>query len=256
MKRISTIIFLLLIPLISFAAEDFYSLGAKKINGDSLSFSELEGKKLLIVNTASYCGYTSQYAQLQQLYEEYGGDNFEIIGFPANNFMNQEPGSDEDIEDFCKSTYGVTFTMMSKISVKGADIHPVYQWLTQKDKNGVMDSEVQWNFQKYLINEDGTLYRWVATQVSPMNSVITEWLTPNSVEELNNTQVAVYPNPASDYIIIPDIEFKEIRIVSSIGTEVIQPVASNNSGKIDISTLIPGLYFVIIDGKTTPFIKN
>jgi glutathione peroxidase len=137
--------------------ESFYEFTVKDIDGNDFSFSQLKGKKVLIVNTASRCGFTPQYADLEKFYEDHKDKNFIIIGFPANNFLGQEPGTDQEIKAFCQKNYGVTFPMMSKIDVKGKDIHPVYQWLTSKERNGVRDSEVKWNFQKYLINEEGVL---------------------------------------------------------------------------------------------------
>ncbi|MDG4946197.1 glutathione peroxidase [Weeksellaceae bacterium KMM 9713] len=138
--------------------------------------SELEGKKVMIVNTASKCGFTPQYEQLEEIYQKYKDDNFTIIGFPANNFMSQEPGSNEDIKEFCTLNYGVTFPMMSKISVKGDDMHPLYQYLTKKDQNGVLDNEVKWNFQKYLINEDGTLAHVFYSKTLPNDEEIIRWI--------------------------------------------------------------------------------
>ena len=115
---------------------NFYSFTVETIDGKEISLEEFEGKKVLVVNVASKCGFTKQYADLQKLYEEYGGDDFTIIGFPANNFLKQEPGTNEDIKEFCTLNYGVTFPMMAKISVKGKNIHPLYEWLTIKDNNG------------------------------------------------------------------------------------------------------------------------
>ena len=160
----------------------FYELSARKINGDTLNFSELKGKKVLIVNTASECGLTPQYEELQELFDKYGGNSFTIIGFPANNFMKQEPGTDEEIEEFCTVNFGVTFQMMSKISVKGKDMHPVYQWLTQKEKNGVLDSKISWNFQKYLIDESGSFADMVKSKVSPMSEPIVSWIMKENVD--------------------------------------------------------------------------
>jgi glutathione peroxidase len=131
---------------------------------------------VLVVNTASKCGFTPQYEGLEKLYETYGGDKFTIIGFPANNFANQEPGTDKEIATFCEKNYGVSFPMMSKISVKGDDMAPLYQWLTSKNKNGVKDSEVKWNFQKYLIDEDGQLVDVLLSKVKPDDPVIVEWI--------------------------------------------------------------------------------
>ena len=154
----------------------FYDLSATTIAGETLDFSTLKGKKVLIVNTASKCGNTPQYKDLEALYKKYGGDDFVIIGFPANNFMGQEPGTDEEIREFCEVNYGVTFQMMSKISVKGDDMHPVYQWLTKKEMNGVEDSKVTWNFQKYMIDEQGRLVGHVSPRTSPMDEEIMNFI--------------------------------------------------------------------------------
>ena len=156
--------------------DSFYELKAITINGETFNFSDLKGEKLLIVNTASKCGFTSQYEELEKLYKEYGGDSFTILGFPANNFLKQEPGTDEEIKEFCKVNYGVTFQMMSKISVKGDDMHPVYKWLTEKSKNEVMDSKVGWNFQKYMIDENGNLVGFAKPKEKPMSPKIINWI--------------------------------------------------------------------------------
>lgn len=153
-----------------------YNFKVKDINGKTFDFAKLKGKKLLIVNTASECGYTPQYEQLEELYKKYKSKNFEIIGFPANDFGAQEPGSNEEIATFCKKNYGVSFPMMSKITVKGEKMEPVYAFLTQKEKNGVMDSNVKWNFQKYLVNESGKLVKMLPSNVSPMDEQITKWI--------------------------------------------------------------------------------
>ena len=134
-----------------------HNFTVKTLEEEDFDMSQLKGKKVLIVNTASKCGYTPQYEDLQRLYEEYGGDDFVIIGFPANNFLKQEPGTNEEIKEFCSLNYGVSFPMMAKISVKGKDISPVYEWLTKKENNGVMDAKVSWNFQKFMIDENGNL---------------------------------------------------------------------------------------------------
>jgi glutathione peroxidase len=153
-----------------------YDFTVNDIYGDEFKLSDLKGKKVMIVNTASKCGLTPQYEGLEKLYKEYADDNFVIIGFPANNFRNQEPGTEEEIITFCQENYGVTFPMMSKISVKGDDIHPLYQWLTQKDQNGIMDSEVSWNFQKYLINEQGQLVQYFEPRKDPLSEEIVAWI--------------------------------------------------------------------------------
>jgi len=163
----------------TFAQSGFYSFTVEDINGNPFHLSDLKGKKVLVVNTASKCGFTPQYEQLEKLYETYGSSNFVIIGFPANNFANQEPGSNAEIEEFCQKNYGVTFPMMAKISVKGDDIAPLYQWLTEKSKNGKMDSSVGWNFQKYLIDEKGQLVDMVETKIKPDDEKIVNWIKGN-----------------------------------------------------------------------------
>lgn len=156
--------------------QTIYQFKVTDLYGKEFDFSTLKGKKLLIVNTASECGLTPQYKDLEAIYSKYKDKNFVIIGFPANNFGSQEPGSNEQIAKFCQMNYGVTFPMMSKISVKGKDIHEVYKFLTQKDKNGLQDSQVEWNFQKYLINEEGELIKVLSPRVLPTDSEIVGWI--------------------------------------------------------------------------------
>lgn len=149
-----------------------HSFKAQTIDGQEFDFSTLKGKRVLIVNTASECGFTPQYEDLQALHEQYAGDKFAIIGFPSNDFGGQEPGSDEEIAAFCQKNYGVGFQMMSKVKVRGEDSHPVYQWLCNKSLNGVDDAKVKWNFNKFLIDENG---HWVAhygSMVGPLNKRI------------------------------------------------------------------------------------
>ncbi|WP_396141168.1 glutathione peroxidase [Flavobacterium sp.] len=157
-------------------SQTIYQFKVTDLYGKEFDFSTLKGKKLLIVNTASECGLTPQYKDLEAIYSKYKDKNFVIVGFPANNFGSQEPGSNEQIAKFCQMNYGVTFPMMSKISVKGKDIHEVYQFLTQKDKNGLQDSQVEWNFQKYLINEEGELIKVLSPSVLPTDAEIVGWI--------------------------------------------------------------------------------
>ncbi len=162
----------------SISMKTFHDFTVQTINGSNLELSSLKGKKVLVVNTASECGLTPQYAQLQELYTLYGGDGFEIIGFPSNDFAGQEPGSEQEIASFCQKNYGVTFPMMSKVKVKGDGIHPIYAWLTSKELNGVQDYEVKWNFHKFMIAADGTLIGDVSPQVSPLDEEIVNWVKP------------------------------------------------------------------------------
>lgn len=149
--------------------ENFYALSAIKNNGDTLHFSELRGKKVLLVNTASDCGYTGQYEELEALHKKFG-DRLVILGFPANDFKEQEKKSDDDIAAFCKINYGVTFQLMKKGQViKGANQLPVYQWLTDASKNGWCSKEPDWNFSKYLVDETGMLMAYYSQWVSPKN---------------------------------------------------------------------------------------
>jgi glutathione peroxidase len=155
----------------------FYDFKVKTLEGQTFDFASLKGKKVMIVNTASKCGFTPQYKDLEELYSKFGGNNFVIIGFPANNFANQEPGTAAEIRKFCTENYGVTFPMMEKISVKGDDMAPLYKWLTSKAKNGVMDSEVKWNFQKYLIDENGKLTDVIYSKDTPLSDKVTAWIS-------------------------------------------------------------------------------
>lgn len=145
----------------------------QSIDGGALDFAEYSGKKILVVNVASECGLTPQYAQLQGLYEQMKG-KLVIIGFPANNFGGQEPGQDHEIKSFCDIRYKVTFPMTTKISVQGEDIHPIYEWLTNASKNGKQDSTVAWNFQKYLLDENGQLVHVFEPNVEPLDNAIME----------------------------------------------------------------------------------
>jgi glutathione peroxidase len=148
----------------------------KDINGKDFDFASLKGKKVMIVNTASKCGLTPQYEQLQALYEEFKKDNFIVLGFPSNSFNEQEPGTNAEIATFCTKNYGVTFPMMEKISVKGDDMAEVYKFLTQKAQNGLKESSVEWNFQKYLIDENGHLDKVIAPQILPIDESVISWI--------------------------------------------------------------------------------
>jgi glutathione peroxidase len=150
----------------------FYNLQAVSLDGDTINFSKYKGKKVLIVNTASECGYTPQYEDLQKLSEQYG-DKLVVLGFPCNQFGKQEPGNNNEIQQFCKKNYGVTFQMFDKVEVKGEGVHPVYRWLTDKSLNGWNNQAPTWNFCKYLINEDGELIKYFSSGISPTSSKIT-----------------------------------------------------------------------------------
>lgn len=178
MKKLSLLIaFIAIFNISAIKTKSIYDYTVKTIDGNEYAMSQLKGKKVMIVNVASKCGYTKQYIELQKIYKTYGGENFEIIGFPSNDFLSQEPGSNKEIKEFCTLNYGVTFPMMEKISVKsGKKQAPIYQWLTKKKLNEFSDSKVKWNFQKYLIDENGKLVRIVPTQTSPADSSIIKWI--------------------------------------------------------------------------------
>jgi glutathione peroxidase len=177
MKNLIVLIFTGLIGSMAYSQENnFYQFKVNALNGTPFDLSQLKGKKVMLVNTASKCGFTPQYADLEALYKQYKDQNFIIIGFPANNFLHQEPGSNAEIAEFCQVNYGVTFPMMEKISVKGKDMHPLYHWLTEKSLNGKLDSEVKWNFQKYLIDEKGNLVDVLYSKTNPQSENIKAWI--------------------------------------------------------------------------------
>lgn len=146
---------------------------AKTLDGKDFNFADLKGKKVLIVNTASECGYTPQYKDLEALFQKYSSKNFVIIGFPCNDFGGQEPGTSADIKSFCSKNYGVTFPMMEKISISTS---PIYKWLTSKEENGVLDAKVTWNFNKFLVDEKGNLVKYLPSKVKPIDAEITDWI--------------------------------------------------------------------------------
>jgi glutathione peroxidase len=156
--------------------ETIYQFKVEDLSGNTFDFASLKGKKVMIVNTASKCGLTPQYKDLEAIYKEYKDKGFVIVGFPANNFASQEPGTNKEIETFCQLNYGVTFPMMDKVSVKGDDMCEVYKFLTQKSKNGLQDSEVEWNFQKYLINEKGELVKVIKPKTLVTEPEVINWI--------------------------------------------------------------------------------
>jgi glutathione peroxidase len=177
-NKLSLLFLLLTVTLTAFAqSQTIYDFKVKTLEGGDFDFSSLKGKKIMIVNTASKCGFTPQYKDLEEVYEKYQDDGFVIIGFPANNFGAQEPGTATEIRKFCTDNYGVKFPLMAKISVKGSDMAPIYKWLTSKSENGVMDSEVKWNFQKYLIDEKGKLIEVVYSKDKPTSDKVIAWIS-------------------------------------------------------------------------------
>jgi len=160
---------------VSVQTRSIYDFKVEALDGGVIDFSAFRGKKILIVNTASKCGFTPQYEGLEKLHEQYK-DRLVIVGFPANNFFSQEPGSNRDIGEFCKKNYGVTFPMAAKVSVKGKNIAPIYQWLCNKEENGVMDAKVTWNFNKFLLDEQGRIIAKFNSKTTPLSGAITSKL--------------------------------------------------------------------------------
>ena len=161
--------------LLSLNAGSIYDFTVDGLEGKEINFSNFKGKKILIVNTASKCGLTPQYEELEQLHKTYG-KKLVVVGFPANNFMGQEPGTNEEISAFCKKNYGVSFLMAKKISVKGSDIHPLYKFLKEQAKAKKLEDPVSWNFGKFLLDENGVLIATFSPRTNPMSEDITEWL--------------------------------------------------------------------------------
>lgn len=155
-------------PNLKAQSTSIYDIPLKSLNGEDINLADFKGKKILIVNTASKCGYTGQYEGLEELHQQHG-DKLVIIGVPCNQFGKQEPGSSEEITAFCKKNYGVSFLMAEKTDVKGDKQHALYAWLTQKSQNGVMDANVSWNFNKFLVDEKGNLVKHYKSGVKPMS---------------------------------------------------------------------------------------
>ena len=170
--------FIAVVMMSAFALPDngsIHSFKVKSIEGGTIDFAKFKGKKILVVNTASKCGYTPQYEALQKVYDQYK-DKLVIVGFPANNFGGQEPGTDGEIKDFCKARFGVKFPLASKVSVKGEDMAPIYQWLTSKGKNGVLDADIKWNFNKFLLDENGKMIAYFESKVKPDSDDILKYI--------------------------------------------------------------------------------
>jgi glutathione peroxidase len=153
-------------------ATSIHTFKVEALDGTTINFADFKGKKILVVNTASECGYTPQYKDLEALYQKYKG-KLVVVGFPANNFGGQEPGTNTEIKAFCTKNYGVTFPMAAKVSVKGDDTAPIYKWLCNKAQNGVLDAEIKWNFNKFLIDENGKMVAYFPSKVTPMSEEIT-----------------------------------------------------------------------------------
>ncbi len=157
------------------AHQTIYDFKLKTLSGEEITLAKFKGKKMLLINVASQCGFTPQYKNLQELHKLYG-DKVVLVGFPANNFGEQEPGTSNEIKEFCTKNYGVTFQMMEKISVKGNDVNPLYKWLSTKEENGTCTDSPNWNFCKYLIDEKGNIVKFFGSKVDPLSKDITSLL--------------------------------------------------------------------------------
>lgn len=245
----------------------FHQFKMETITGDTLDLMNYFGKKVMVVNTASFCGYTPQFEDLQNLYDVYHQYNFEIIGFPCNDFGSQDPGSDSAILDFCTANYGVTFQMMHKIDIVSGDTAPLYKWLQRGDLNGVQNASVGWNFNKFLIDEAG---HWVAhygSAMDPTHPTITNWIMSPSVlppndgpsdfnsDQQSETYVAT---PTGINLVLPDNVFEqaEIFIFAADGKLVqhVSNVAWENGTHIDANGLVSGVY--LLKAKTESGIKT
>lgn len=268
MKKVSIFIaiflFIISINVSSQCPESFHDFKALDINGDTLDLSSFSGKKVLVVNTASFCMYTPQYEDLQSLYDTYGGDangyNFEIIGFPANNFMNQEPYDEDSIKDVC-ADYGVTFQMMSKVSVKGADQHEIYAWLTQQSRNCEEDAPVSWNFQKFMIDENGNWVDFAPPSTSPQSTQITNWIISSSASindnSSNNIDFLTVNNISENNITITlnceSVSYTDVCLYDILGKRIFElsNQTINNTKTIQINTLNikSGIYIIEVKQK-------
>jgi len=183
MKKIITLIAIVMTTTLASAqTKTLHDFTVEDINGEQCDLSTLKGKKVLVVNVASKCGLTPQYAQLQELYAKHKDNNFIIIGFPCNNFREQESGTNNEIKEFCELNYGVTFPIMEKVQAVGDYKSPIYKWLTEKSENGKMDAEIRWNFQKFMIDENGQIVDCIAPQEEFVEKV-TEWIEKKSAKK-------------------------------------------------------------------------
>lgn len=263
MKRLfaAICIFLLLSPtLLAQSTETFHDFSALTILGDTLNLSDYYGKKVLVVNTASFCSYTPQYADLQALDSIYSSYNFEVIGFPCNDFGGQEPGSDSAINTFCTGTYGVTFQMMSKVSITAWDTAEVYKWLQLQSRNGVADAPVVWNFNKFLIDEAGHWVNHFTQQTSPFDTAITNWIMTPSVLAVNNffqaPEIKILKNPVEDILSVSisnagqrNLSVKLFSIQGSHLDDIFSGIMKSNTPiTYNCSQLKSGIYLLLVSG--------
>jgi glutathione peroxidase len=239
------------------ATETFHDFTVESILGDMIDLSQYAGKKLLVVNTASFCAYTPQFETLEALDSTYEQNNFEVIGFPCNDFGGQDPGTNQEILDFCEGTYGVSFQMMARVAITSADTAEVYKWLQLESRNGVASANVTWNFNKFCIDEYGHWVMHFPQQTHPDNTAIIDWIlseTPTNVET-NNAPVLwnIINNPASDFVTISVKDMASlqgnIQVLSPTGQLVDQITNGNLSNGVfryDVSNLSTGIYYIAL----------
>jgi glutathione peroxidase len=232
-----------------FAQSTLHDFAVVTILGDTISLSQFYGKKVMVVNTATLCAYTHQYTDLEVLYTNYNQYNFEIVGFPCNNFGSQEPGSDSTINEFCHNNYDVTFPMMSKVDIVSGDTADVYKWLQRGDLNGVQTAHVSWNFNKFLIDEAGHWVRHFDSPVSPTDTAITNWImTPSVIQtgvvENNKTAIQVYPNPTVNGVVTLQgtANVSGIQVVNIMGQQVYSAQVNADKIQLDLSSQPKGVY--------------
>lgn len=255
------LLFVILLAATQFASaqtQSFHDFSARSITGQNIDFSDYYGKKVMVVNTASFCGFTPQFEDLQALYDQYQSSNFEILGFPCNDFNNQDPNADSTILEFCTSEYGVTFQMMSKIIAVLPDTSPVFRWLQEGDLNGVADAPITWNFHKFLIDEAGD---WVAhhgSNVNPNSSVITDWInSPSALSVIDHqtTNVELLQLLGGNthdqlqlYVQSPQLDKLNVELLALDGKHVAQlhagPIAQAQIIRFNASQLPAGLYLI------------
>lgn len=246
-------------------AQTFHDFTAETITGDIISMSQYAGKKLLVINTASYCGYTHQFGALQQLDSIYAENNFEVIGFPSNDFGSQDPGTNEEILDFCQRIYGVTFQMMARVSVSAADTCEIYKWLQQGSRNGVSDANVSRNFHKFCIDEYGQWVMHFPSEVSPFDTQITDWIlseTPTSVTDQNAGKMCNVHHASNEIRLNFQEEFNgpcEIMLANAVGEIVGAYQINVGPGTIDIwsaAVLSSGMCMVSVVQRQERFPKK
>jgi glutathione peroxidase len=265
MKYVYTIVLLFCLPLFSIGQtlQNFHDFEVVTIEGDTISLSQYAGKKLLVVNTASYCGYTHQFNDLEALYEQYNANDFEILGFPCNDFGSQDPGADSTILEFCTSNYNVTFQMMSRIHIKTGDTSLVYKWLQRGDLNGVSDATVTWNFNKFLINPDGSWAGYYDSPIMPNAPAIVNWILAGSEPlSISSTEKLISSVSVSDQAIqlllnSAATQDLSIRLLSITGQNLGEFKLPKGNTSFQIPTnLHAGIYLIQLNsGKSTETIR-